>query len=107
MAYRLIWHDKAIEGFRQAIHYGREKFGERTASLFANQVKKRAEILTDMPFAGPKELFTVPLQHVYRSFVVHRRYKLIYFVDEVLLAVHIVDFWTTESNPKRLEDSLI
>ncbi len=107
MAFRLIWHDDAINDFRQAISYGKEMFGERVASLFANKIKAHADILTRMPYIGPQESFSVPLKHQYRSLSVHPRYKLIYFVDKTLHCIHIVAFWPTESNPKRLEEFLL
>ena len=106
MAYQLIWHNKAIDGFRRAIRYGQEMFGNRVASLFANQNLKHANLLANMPYAGQKELFTIELKHEYRSLVVLSRYKLIYFIDGKQFIVHIVDFWPTENDPKRLEESL-
>jgi len=107
MAYRLIWHNEAIDAFRRAICYGQEVFGDRVASLFASQILKQADLLVNMPYIGQKEAFTIKLKHEYRSLVVHSRYKLIYFIDDKLLTVHIVDFWPTENDPKRLEKSLV
>lgn len=39
-------------------------------------------------------------KHIYRSFVVHRHYKLIYYIEKD--TVYIADLWDTRREPVRL-----
>ena len=104
----VIWSHLAELKLADATLYCRKMFGGRIAAKFYRQAKERASLLARFPYIGPldPDLSDVG-QMTYRHLLTHSHFKLIYYVDEVKLEVHVVDFWDTRRDPTSLVEDFM
>ncbi len=96
------WKRRAQREVEAAIVYGVDNFGERVAIQFYQRVKMWAERLTQHPEIGSPEPLLEGRKYLYRSLIVHKHHKLIYYIDEVKQTVYIADLWDMRREPSRL-----
>ena len=85
---------------------GKAEFGLMVARRLVARILDSMDLLSEQPYAGKIEPYLEGRRVVYRSFVVHRHYKLIYSVDESRSCVNIVAVWDTRRDPRRLHEEI-
>lgn len=97
------WTDPAWQLYNDMLEYARLEFGEKTGRRWERELLAIDERLRLFPDSYPPEELLRDRPVVYRRCsMMHRRFKLIYFYDEVEDTVHIIDIWDTRMNPKTL-----
>ena len=92
---QVVWLDEAKVLFKEAISFGFLAFGE---------VQRTNERLSVFPRLGKIEPALRGLKREYRSLVVHKNYKVIYYIDDDM--VFIASFWSTRCNPNSLRSGI-
>lgn len=100
------WKQQARQEVRAAVIYGAEHFGERTAISFYRQIRIQAELLASHPKLGILEPLLSDRKHQYRSLIVHKHHKLVYYIDEQKDTIYIADLWDMRREPSRLSNRL-
>lgn len=99
---QVIWRKRANEELRTILHYGQEVFGEQIMKRFYDQINWCETLISSNPSMGVVEPLLAHRRTMYRSLVVHKHYKLIYWVDEKREVLYISDFWDTRCAPASL-----
>lgn len=95
---RIIWHKRADAALHQVEEYVLAKFGERVRTEFMNDVEQAVLALADMPTMGKLDSLFSHRQRSYRSIIVRRLNKIVYYVQND--TIHIAAFWDTRREPK-------
>ena len=82
--------------------YGELRFGTRAAEELHARIVDHLRLLAAQPYIGVVEPSLKSRRYVYRSLVVHKHFKLVYYVDESRQTVFIADLWDTRREPARL-----
>lgn len=102
MAVQVIWQKDALGELQQALRYGQENFGRQVMERFYEQISKCEILLAANPYMGSLEPLLAARQTSYRSLVIHKHYKLIYWVDEKKEILYVSDLWDTRKEPQSL-----
>lgn len=94
---RLIVDDVAKQKIRQTARYIQKKFGKKARLDFRNEISHVAKLLRDNPCLGPTEPYLADAPVTYRSIVVNRLNKMVYWINDDV--IEIVDFWDTRRDP--------
>ena len=73
-------------------------FGERVRQEFMDDVEKAVLSLADMPTMGKIDPLFAHRKQTYRSIIVRRLNKVVYYVKDDTL--HVAAFWDTRREPK-------
>ncbi len=92
------WHKRAADQLHQVEEYVLRYFGERIRQEVMDEVEQATLQLADMPTIGKTEPLLAHRKQTYRSFIVRRLNKIIYYVKDDTL--HIAAFWDTRREPK-------
>ena len=79
---QVVWLDEAKVLFKEAISFGFLAFGEKAVIRFVDEVQRTNERLSVFPRLGKIEPALRGLEREYRSLVVHKNYKVIYYIDD-------------------------
>ena len=90
---QVVWLDEAKVLLKKAISFGMLAFGEKAVIRFVDEIQKTDERLS-----------AFPLLQEYRSLVIHRNYKVIYYIDDDI--VFIASFWSTQCDPENLRSEI-
>ena len=101
---KVIWHDQAKEALRNTAKYIRERFGIQVRENFRNEVDNVQKQLMNNPYMGPEEPLLADKTIKYRSFVINKLNKIVYYVEKD--TIHIADFWDTRKEPKNQADQV-
>lgn len=93
------WTPTAKKQWRKTAKYIQKKFGDKTREAFMQEVRQTSLLLGDNPFMGKMEPYLADMPCSYRSIVVGRLNKIVYYVDAN--NVYIVAFWDTRKEPKQ------
>lgn len=93
----IIWTDKAYEAWCEAADYIFQEFGFRAAEEFLTNTEEWQETLSQTPLIGKKEPLLSQRKNEYRSIVISKQNKLIYYID--VDKIYISDFWDTRREP--------
>ena len=89
---------EVLENIRKYLH---ENDAPRAAAKLIRQVRSQAELLLDNPNLGIIEPLLAEDTSGYRSLIVRRRYKLIYYVDGE--TIYIDTIYDCRQRPSRLK----
>ena len=92
--------DKAIAHLTSIIDSHLEYCGERSAMKFSNQVDDKIKMLLKFPESGHLEPLLSFRKLPYRSKLINKRYKMIYYIDDETLWVAAI--WDMRMHPKKL-----
>jgi len=88
---QVVWSKRAEIMLHEAITYGAETFGTKAAENFFKRVNHCVDLLAENPSLGKIEHLPVKIKREYRSIVVHKKFKLVYYVGENI--VYIMLLW--------------
>lgn len=97
----LKWLLPAKESLKEIVDYYKEGYGINTARRIANQLKKSSKKLKRFPQMAAIEPLLKDEPIVYRSLVVTKNYKVIYYIGEN--TIYVYDIWDCRQNPDRLK----
>ena len=92
------WHKRAVAQLHQVEDYVLRNFGERIRQEFMNEVEQTVLALSDTPVMGKLDPLFAHRKQAYRSIIIRRLNKLVYYVKDDTL--HIAAFWDTRREPK-------
>lgn len=84
---QVVWLDEAKVLFKEAISFGFLAFGEKAVIRFVDEVQRTNERLSVFPRLGKIEPALRGLEREYRSLVVHKNYKVIYYIDDDMVFI--------------------
>lgn len=102
MQVSVIWKKRAERQLEIATTQGYKLFGERIAGNFYWQIKRQSFLLASHPHLGAIEPLLKDRQRSYRSLVVHKHFKLVYYIDEKKETLYIIALWDTRREPATL-----
>ena len=77
---RVIWLPQAKSQLRQTASYILKEFGQRVRSEFMQDVQHANMLLSENPNMGSPEPLLADRSIMYRSYVVNRLNKIVYFI---------------------------
>lgn len=95
---KVIWYIRAEQSMRQVERYILSKFGEYTRARFIRELEQNIRSLSEMPEMGTIDPLLAHRSKTYRSIIVYRMSKLVYYVQDG--TIHIAAFWDTRREPK-------
>lgn len=95
---KIHWHKRAAAQLHEVESYVLRDFGERIRQEFMDEVEQAVKSLADMPSMGRIDPLFAHRKEEYRSFIVRRLNKIVYYVKGDIL--HIAAFWDTRREPK-------
>ena len=102
----VIWSKKANRKRIAFLTYGEKEFGRKTAAKMNERIESYAQALAGNPYMGIVESLLQGRKQTYRSLVVHKLVKLVYFVDETANRIQIYDVWDTRREPHTQADNV-
>lgn len=104
MVEQVIWSQKALRDLSKVVRYGEKEFGRKTAIDFYSKIKENDFRLLTNPELGMIEPSLTDCRIEYRSLVVHKNYKLIYYITKS--TVRVAALWDCRQIPNRLSQFL-
>ena len=97
---KVIWLNRAETSLHRTEEYILQEFGQTACERFHQDVKNVAYLLEKMPHLGHYEPLLSDYKQGYRSIVINRLNKLIYYIrdNKVLIAA----LWDCRREPKKL-----
>lgn len=95
-----IVSDQAMDEIRQTAKYIRKEFGRLRRAQFMQEVRQTRRLIERNPNIGPIEPLLEELPRMYRSYVMNRYNKMVYFIDGD--TINIADFWDVRRDPEAL-----
>ena len=104
---KIDWSDEAKQAFKSYVKNARIEFGEKTAKRWISERKDIEWRLERFPESYPlEELLSGRFLLYRRCHLMSKRFKFIYYYDEIEDTVHIVRIWDTRMNDKALIRSI-
>lgn len=97
---QVVWMDEAKQQLNRAVAYGIITFGQTETIHFVDEIERNNIRLASFPLLGQVEFLLAGRPREYRSLVVYKHYKMIYYIDSNV--IYIVALWDTRSNPQNL-----
>ena len=96
------WSPKAKRRLKGIYLYYKER-SELAAENILTEINSAVEHLTKYPQMAAKEPLLAGFAKIYRSLLVRKYFKVVYFVDEVKYAIVIATVWDSRQNPAKLK----
>lgn len=93
---KVVWTEQATRGWREVAKYIVREFGQRGLEQFQLRTIECEDAVAQFPNSGSIEWDDSGETATYRSCIVHRRSKMLYFVKDQI--VYIADFWDVRAN---------
>ncbi|MBR3432006.1 MAG: type II toxin-antitoxin system RelE/ParE family toxin [Bacteroidaceae bacterium] len=103
----VIWSLNAQEEKRRLYLVGQLEFGTYIANKTALRIKEIQKLLERFPKMGYKEQLLVERSLTYRAYHINKRFKIIYWFDEVKDMVIIEDIWDVHREPQNLKNRIV
>ncbi|MBQ3656443.1 MAG: type II toxin-antitoxin system RelE/ParE family toxin [Bacteroidales bacterium] len=102
---KVLWTQFALKEVRKISNYIGRKFGQKAKQDFLQEVQHIDNLLSQMPNMGKVEPLLADLSITYRSIVLARLDKIVYYIEnnEIIIS----DFWDMRRNPKTLANRLL
>jgi len=100
------WTDIAEERLKNIFDYYLDIAGDNAAVKIISKIVDSADLLGTMPYMASEEKYLSGQKFVYRSLVVSKLFKIIYFVDEKLECVVISTIWDCRCDPLKLQEEI-
>ena len=94
---KLIWEKIALQQLKQVAGYIERCFNVSRKDIFLSDVKHTVELLQTQPYMGALEPVLSDRSKAYRSILVSKLNRMVYFVDDNNV-IHISAFWDCRSD---------
>lgn len=95
---KIHWHKRAAAQLHQVEEYVLRDFGELVRQEFMDDVEHAVLLLADMPMRGKPDPLFAHRKQTYRSIIVRRLNKVVYYVKGD--TINVAAFWDTRREPK-------
>ena len=95
---KIRWHKRAVAQLYEVENYVLWKFGEQARQEFMDEVEQSVLKLSDMPMMGAHDPLFAHRKRAYRSIIVRKLNKVVYYVDGGV--VYIAAFWDCRREPR-------
>jgi len=102
----VIWTKIAERRLRNIFDYYFDAAGHKVAVSIVADIINSSDLLETMPLMAPIEKDLVGHKFVYRSLIVSRIFKVVYFIDEKAECVVIATIWDCRCNPLTLQQEI-
>ena len=102
---KVVWSEQAGKSLRVTAAYVRSKFGAQAKQNLLKEVAQTALLLESSPYMGIVEPLLEGCEVEYRSIVVNKLNKIIYYISAG--SVEITAFWDTRREPQRQAEEMI
>lgn len=99
------WFPDAKYVMKQTASYIQTQFGEISCKVFLREVVRTEKLLRENPHLGSVEPLLSDLPKTYRSIVVQKLNKIVYYVEDN--TIYIVDFWDVRREPRKQREHTI
>ena len=96
---KLHWDEKAEWQMNQVAEYILQSFGVNSLITFRQELNHTTELLQTNPYMCTLESLLTERSQAYRSAIINRRSKMVYYVDEKNETIHIAAFWDCRCEP--------
>lgn len=100
MALKEHWSKRAQKEYLDTLNYIHEEFGYQSAIKYAESLNKWRQWIIENPEISPIEPLLADMKHEYRSRVVSKHSKLVYYASAD--TVNFVAVWDMRRNPDAL-----
>ena len=100
---RLEWSEEAAEDL-ETLYYYYSQWNSQGALRIYNEILDGADVLLTFPKAGKVDYRLMGKMHSYRSYVIHKNFELIYYLENEV--IYIAAVWSCQRNPERLTQIL-
>ena len=94
------WSKRAIKSLTHTSVYILQEFGDSTNKRFLQEIQRVSDLLEESPFMGQVEPLLIGKSKEYRSVVVNRLNKIVYYIKGN--TIRISAFWDTRREPNSL-----
>ena len=94
----IIWSDQAYKKWKETADYILHQYGVDAVIRFKTNINEWEDSLSQLPLIGQLEPLLRHRQIPYRSVVINKLNKLIYYLDNDKII--IADLWDTRKEPK-------
>lgn len=98
------WSKRAGKSLNNTASYIDKTFGEKAKIGFVQEIQHVTNLLESNPYAGKTEPLLLHKTRAYRSIVLNRQNKIIYYLNRN--TIRIAAFWDTRREPKKLTEEL-
>lgn len=102
MALKIYWTDFSKSELHQIFDYYRQKAGTRVAIKLVEGIIYETLILSEQPLIGQIEELLTDRTEGFR-FLVHKNYKIIYWINRDMNRIEIADIFDTRQNPLKMK----
>jgi len=99
------WSLIAEERLKAIFDYFFDVASYKTAFKIVSEIINTVDLLSSMPLIAPIEPILENEKETFRSLVIKRHYKVIYFIEEN--NVNIVDVWDCRQDPEILKERVL
>lgn len=99
---RVVQTDSAKQQILDTARYIRREFGKKSKESFLQKVRETRRLLADNPYLGPVEPLLAERAQSYRSVVVGKLNKMVYYIEEDEKVIYVVAFWDCRREPDTL-----
>lgn len=97
------WTSTAWQLYNEYLENARYEYGAKTARRWEKEFLTIYDRLKLYPTSYTPESLLLDKKDLFRRcHIMNRRFKIIYYYDEMEDVVHLVDIWDTKMNPKSL-----
>lgn len=104
--FSVLMEPKAKEQFLGSLDYCKQEYGERIAAKLIEKVELFTKRLAMNPEMGYPEPLLKDFPQLFRSYVIDKFHKVIYYVEEEISTIYIVGFWDVRREPSKLPKEL-
>ena len=98
----IIWTKAIRRKLKEHLDYAYEEFGAKTMKKWLEQIVYIRDSLQKYPTSYTPVRELNEEDYLYRGCTVMTRFKLIYYYDEQLDKIYMVDIWDMKRHPKGL-----
>lgn len=98
------WSKRAAKSAQTTATYIYKEFGNKSSRNFLSEVSHVSQLLETNPYLGQIEPLLLNKKKQYRSIVVNRLNKIVYYVKGE--TIHIAAVWDTRKEPKSQANKL-
>ena len=101
---KVSWSKRAGKSLNDTASYIHKAFGEKAKFNFVQEIQHITNLLESNPYAGIREPLLLHKTRAYRSIVLNRQNKIIYYLNKN--TIRISAFWDVRREPKKLAEEL-
>jgi len=101
---KIIWQNQAIAQRFSISEYIKNEFGMPTARKFNSELIRCKTLIQQNPYIAPIEPLLSGMEKEYRSILINRLSKMIYFAEAD--KIYIVALWDTRRCPDAMKDDV-